>query len=221
MTSKSRQSNYPIGKYLIQLWTQSGLPLAAFMKALEYRNTSKAIKRFDAWINCGIGEPHIIQSIEQWKPEIQTVLAHHLKLTHEILDIEAAEARKERIAEARRTFAPFLQAIPEHREPSSISLFALTGGNRRQIANLPEGISELNERQCFQLITVAIKSHMEKSQGQTLYQGKIILYQAFLNFDATPLTFSTDGRFVGISTDRRPGEAFLIIGKKKFPGAII
>lgn len=221
MTSKPRQSTYPIGKYLIQLWAEAGVPLARFMETLGYRNTSKAIKRFDAWLTWGIGEQHILESLRRWRPDIEAALDNHLKLTKEVLDIEAAEAEKERIAEARRTFTPFVQAIPERDEPSSITLFAFTGGNHRQMARLPDGIVQFSDHDRIQAVAAAIKSHMERSGGRTLYQGRIISYQAFLSFDAPPLTFTTDGLLVGIDTDKRPGDATLTIGNRRFPGVIL
>jgi hypothetical protein len=118
MTSKPRQSNYPIGRYFIKLWTDTGLSLSAFVTALGYRNTSKAIKRFDEWLRWGVGEAHILHTIERWKPEIQQALDRELILTAEILDVEAAEAKRVLMAEARAAFQPYIEAIPEEREPS-------------------------------------------------------------------------------------------------------
>lgn len=220
MTSKPRQSNYPIGRYFITLWKESGLSIATFMTALGYRNTSKAIKRFDEWLRWGVGEAHILNSIEQWKPEIKDELDKQLKLTSQIIDIEAAEAKKVLIAEARAAFNPYIEAIPENREPSSICFFALTGGSRRQQMTLPADIHQLDDQLRTETIAALIKEHMAKSRGTTLFQGRIVAYQAFLTFDSRPVTFTTEGVMIGVDIDKTSGQATLMIGNRKFPGVI-
>ena len=221
MTSKPRQSNYPIGKYFITLWQESGLSISAFMTALGYRNTSKAIKRYDEWLRWGVGEAHVLNSIERWKPEIKDELDKQLKLTSQILDVEAAEAKKILIAEARAAFQPYIEAIPENREPSSICFFALTGGSKRQQMKLPSDIHQLDEPLQTETIAALIKEHMAKSSGRTLHQGQIVAYQAFLSFDGQPITFSTEGNQLGVDVDKTSGQATLKIGNRRFPGIIM
>lgn len=191
------------------------------MTALGYRNTSKAIKRFDEWLRWGVGEAHILHNIERWKPEIQQELDRELILTAEILDVEAAEAKRVLMAEARSAFRPYIETIPEEREPSSICFFALTGGNKRQQVGLPPEITELTETFRNEIIATLIQEHMAKSCGRTLYQGRIVAYQAFLTFGSPPISFTTNGTMLGVDTDKTTGKASLMIGKRKFPGVVM
>jgi hypothetical protein len=105
-------------------------------------------------------------TFERWKPEVRQELQRQLILTAEILDVEAAEARRVLMAEARAAFQPYIEAIPEEREPSSICFFALTGGNKRQQVGLPPDIRELIETSRNEIIATLIQEHMAKSGGR-------------------------------------------------------
>jgi hypothetical protein len=219
MTHRARRSNYPIGQLLIQLVDDHGGPLPAFFELLGYRNTQKAIKRFDQWLCNGCGEHHIIDSFRRWRPEIEGDLQSALERSEEILSVERTVAAEHQREEERAAFKPYIEAIPEESTPRSISLFALTGGTSRQRAALPIDILERSEEERRQLVGDVIRAHMQHSKGVTLWQGKILFYQVFYQFEARPFTFTTAGVLVGEDVDRSPGEATLFLrGGRPFPG---
>jgi hypothetical protein len=145
-------------------------------------------------------------------------IAQELQQTEEILKVEVQRYEDEHTAYLRARFVPYIEAIPEENRPRSISLYAVTGGNRRQKSALPLDILDRSEVERLAIVKGLIEAHMLKSQGRTLFQGKILFYQAFWSFGAAPTKFTTDGVLVGEDIDRSPGNATLTIaGGEPFP----
>ena len=208
--AKPRNSTYPIGQLLIRLWRESGLSLPDFFSSLGYSNTDKAVKRFDQWVQWGQGEEHLLTTVKRGYPQLEVELAQALAITQEMLAVEDKQAEEILTERLRATFTPYLQAIPEQNRPSSISLFAITGGNSRQRTELPADILERADGERLTIVRNAISEHMTKSGGRTLFQGKIVSYQVFWRFDEPPTSFSTDGILLGQDTDKTPGEPFVV-----------
>jgi hypothetical protein len=216
--AKVRHSEYPIGQLLISVWQETGLSFQEFFRTLGYKNTQKALKRFDCWVHNGTGCSLLIDCIRAWKPEISEELDRALKISDEMVCADIEKGREEQRELARAAFTPYIQAIPEESRPRSITCFAITGGNARQRISLPSNILDLPELERLGIVAEKIREHMVKSNGRTLYQGAIVCFQAFWRFEEPPTRFDLDGVLVGPDIDRRPGEATITLaGGRPFP----
>jgi hypothetical protein len=133
---------------------------------------------------------------------------------------------EEKIAEAahkeaeKAAFLPFFQAVPESREPCSISLFAFTGGASRYTRYLPASFPSWPLKEQYTYIKQQVVAHFESSQGRTLYQGRIISYRLFRWYDHPPLLLSVSGEPLGTDSGTPVPEATVTVGNRTLSAEI-
>ncbi|SEJ91240.1 hypothetical protein [Paraburkholderia diazotrophica] len=191
---RKRDSNYPVGKLLLNLIEQSGVTPQAFFAELGFTNFSKAIDRLDCWLKHGEGNRLLWERLEGSRfavdeHQLKKVMAENDALLQQ--EREAAARRREE--EARGDFRPRLDVIAELKRPTQITLFGLTDGNRRFGACLPEDIASWQRNDQLAYVKNAVVESFAKHQGRTFFTGKIEGYLYRPTFDDEPIRLNVTG----------------------------
>lgn len=219
---KQRFSSYPIGELLIHTFVDSGLSLPAFMNALGYGNSHKGIATFDHWLKNGSGNQLFLERLTRsaYAPPPE-VLRDALAATKGILDLERKTELARKVEEERQSFRPFVQGVAELTRPTSITMFALTGGPKRYTVSLPEDISQWEPAEREQLIKDTIVQNYAANAGRTLFMGKLTSYLFFGEYGERPTRYSIEGIRVGVVDGRPAGEAVLTVNGRPIPLGIL
>ncbi|WP_244212312.1 hypothetical protein [Paraburkholderia hospita] len=139
---KARQSRYPIGKLLLDVIDGSGLDPRAFFSELGFTNFSKAIERLDCWLIHGEGNALLLERLQSSRFAVdEHLLKQAMTQSDALIRRERGAVGKREEDEARSAFEPRLEVIAELSRPTQITLFCLSGGNRRFGTRLPDDIS--------------------------------------------------------------------------------
>jgi hypothetical protein len=217
---KHRSSEYPLGKLLLRLLVGSGLPLHSFVLAIGYGNPTKGIRAFDGMLRAGYPNDVFLTRLlsSNFSPGEEVVQA----ATNETLAILSHREKLEnlvKVAQERADFRPFFQAVPESSRPSSIAIFAFTGGASRYTRHLPASFSSWPLKEQYQYIKQQIISHFSSSGGRTLLQGRIIAYRLFHSYGLSPLLLSVNGEPLGTDSGHPIPEARIRIGTRSLSEA--
>ncbi len=218
---KPRFSSYPIGELLIRLLVDSGLSLPDFMHAIGYGNSAKGIATLDHWLQTGSGNPLFLERLASspLAPE-PAALRSAIAATTAILRDERRTEKQRRIEEEKRAFYPFVQGIAELSRPTSITMFAVTGGPSRYTVRLPQDILSWPDDAREELLRDTISRNYADNGGRTLFMGKITGYLFFREFGARPISYTVDGIARGELDARPAGEATLTINGRTIPHGI-
>jgi len=215
---KQRFSSYPIGELILQTFIDSGLKLPEFVRAIGYSNEAKGIATLDHWLQKGSGNPIFLERLTSSRhaPE-PAALRSAISATETILAEERKTEKQRRVEEERASFYPFVQGIAELSRPTSITMFAVTGGPSRYTVKLPLDIRDwpVTERDAF--LKDVITENYALNNGKTLFMGKITGYLFFSEYGAPPTRFSCEGISLGVSDARPVGEATLTINGRPIP----
>lgn len=191
---RARYSNYPIGKLFLNVIDQSGLDPKAFFAELGFTNFSKAIERLDCWLERGEGNILLLERLQSSRFAVQgNLLKQVMAETDALLQREREAVTKRQEDEARKTFQPCLEVIPELSRPTQITMFCLTGGNRRFGARLPDNISAWSWKDQRAYLKRLVSENFAKHQGRTYFTGKIIGYLYRPTFDSEPIQLTVTG----------------------------
>ncbi|OUL93193.1 hypothetical protein [Paraburkholderia hospita] len=191
---RARHSNYPIGKLLLNVIEQSGLDPKAFFAELGFTNFSKSIERLDCWLGHGEGNTLLLERLQSSRFAIDDNLLKQVMAENDVLlrrEREAAAKRGE--DEARKAFQPYLEVIPEFSRPTQITLFCLSGGNRRFGTRLPDDISAWPWDDQLACLKRLVPENFAKHQGRTYFTGKIVGYLYRPTFDSEPIQLTVAG----------------------------
>lgn len=218
---KQRFSSYPIGELLIETLRASGLKLPDFMREIGY-SPHNGIATFDQWISKGHGNPLFIERLtsSRFAPPVQE-LRQALADTEQIRGREKAAETRSRVEAERSAFRPFVQGIAELSRPTSITMFALTGGPRRYTVELPEGFAALPGPERERIAGETIRENFAANSGRTLFMGKLVGYLLFHEYGERPQHYSVEGRLLG-AIDARPAQtAVLTVNGRPLPHGLL
>jgi hypothetical protein len=191
---RARYSNYPIGKLLLKVIDESGLDPKAFFSELGFANFSKAVERLDCWLERGEGNILLLERLQSSRFAIEGNLLKQVMAENDVmLQREREVVAKREEAEARKAFQPCLEVIPELSRPTQITLFCLTGGNRRFGNRLPDDISTWQWVEQLAYLKQVVPENFAKHQGRTYFTGKIIGYLYRPTFDSELIQLSVTG----------------------------
>ncbi len=215
---KTRSSAYPLGQYILGLLEKSNQSITDFVRGLGYRNTNKGIREID-WVlengSISIGLSDRLKASALDQREFEEVLNQNLG----VLQAEGEQIADEEEQRERAEFQPYLLPEVENEIGSPLTIWAITGGNRRNELLFPKDFISQPRASQFEQIKSAIKDHFAQNGGRTLFQGRITAYRFFADYDADPLFFSVEGDYIGEEFDGEPpAQPKLVIGKKNFSG---
>ncbi len=215
---KSRFSSYPIGKLFIDTFHNSGLSLPEFARALGYSNTNKGIATLDCWLRNGTGNQLFLERLtsSRFAPE-PGALRTAMRETGALLAEERRTEKQQRVEAERAAFRPFVQGVAELSRPTSITMFAVTGGPARYTVPLPTDIAEWSADRRDEFLRETIKENFARNRGRTLFMGQITGYLFFREYGARPVSFSVDGLSRGEVDASPAGEAKLTINGRTIP----
>jgi hypothetical protein len=191
---KARHSTYPIGKMLLHVIDQSGLEPKTFFAELGFTNFSKAIAQLDCWLGDGEGNALLLERLQSSRFATDSNLLKQVMAENDVLLQRKSEAlTKHEEDEARKAFEPRLEVIAEFSRPTQITMFCLTGGNRRFGTRLPDGISAWPWDDQLAYLKRVVPESFAKHQGRTYFTGKIIGYLYRATFGSEPIQLTVTG----------------------------
>lgn len=90
-------------------------------------------------------------------------------------------------------FRPYIEVIPELPRPTQISLYCVTGGNRRFNSYLPGDIASWDWNEQLICVKRAVLENFEKHQGRTFFMGMIRGYFYYPADNARRIRLTVDG----------------------------
>lgn len=192
---KTRYSDYPIGKALLEAMADSGLSSHDFFCEIGYRNVTKAMRALDEWLQRGDGNPVLLERLQASRLAIPAETFAELLAANQVM-VDAARLQQAQAAEqrARERFVPRLAVIPEFSRPTcSITIFALMGGNERYNHNLPPDIATWPLEAQLTHVKQLAQENFATHDGKTLNTGRICGYTYQASFDEAPVRLTIDG----------------------------
>ncbi|KAE8761120.1 hypothetical protein FSO04_05225 [Paraburkholderia madseniana] len=191
---KPRYSNYPIGKLLLHVIDQSGLSPKEFFAELGFNNFSKALERLDCWLAYGEGNQLLIERLQSSRFAIDRDRLTAAMAENDVLLQREREvvARREE-DEARQSFRPHVEVIPELSRPTQITMFCFTGGNQRFNIGLPDDISAWTWEDQLAYLKQVVPENFAKHRGRTFFTGSIVGYLYRPTFDGDPIWLTITG----------------------------
>ena len=216
---KSSSCKNPMGKFVLALIDGAGLTVADFMREIGIAKVSKAIRRLDALVHDGELNPYLLAQIQSSKYRVPDEALHAVHEAHQRYLALQKEARRRAEEDYRRAhFYPHLAVIPELSRPTAISLFAVTGGNRRYEIRLPEEFDQWQEVDQLHWIKIAIRTAVERHKGRTAMMGRMMGYRYYFDFDRPPRLFDTEGELLAIDSDTFPVSGMATMTIRNRPG---
>jgi hypothetical protein len=174
-----------------------GLRKAQIVSLLGFKNITKGIRRFDAFVVDGVDSPGMFDRL----PSALGVPAETVRVAYEqTLDQMRAEAEAQRTANLERLrieFRPHVRVRTERTVPSPIFVVAMTGGPDRWLRiNLPEEIIALPENSQIEQAAEIIRQHHAEHKGWAGPFGSITGYHYRSEFEKA-VEFSVTGEAVG------------------------
>ena len=217
-TMRPRTSHYPIGKLLLKTLEASGLSLHYFSLAIGYGNSNKGVRAFDQMLTWGVPNPVFLMRLQSSRYAIPAeTLTEALVESETIVAEETRLARIAWIEEERRRFVPFIQAIPEHTMPTSITFHALTGGLNRYTHYLPSDFPEWSVTEQHRHLLTLIPNRFAAANGRTLFMGAITGYRLCIRYGEPAGIFSVDGTPLEGEATKKVGEATVRLAGKPTP----
>jgi hypothetical protein len=147
--------------------------LAAHM---GYRNTSKALRRLDAFLEAGEAGPEfrarLIAALDIDPVQFETAM----EATRELQRDEARRRDEAELAAARAAFRPHLRVIPERRIPQPIFVAAFTGVGFWLVQPLPEHVLSMPPILRLGVVGQIARDHYAQEEGHAGPFGAICGY---------------------------------------------
>src|SRR3954468_13785267 len=174
-----------------------GLRKAQIVSLLGFKNITKGIRRFDAFVVDGVDSPGMLDRL----PSALGLPAETVHAAYEpTLDQRRAEAeaqRSARLERLRAEFRPHVRIRTERTVPSPIFVVAMTGGPDRWLRiSLPEEITALPEHDQIAQVAEIIQQHHAERKGWAGPFGSITGYYYRVEFERA-VEFSVTGEVVG------------------------
>jgi len=153
---------------------------------MGYRNQNKGLRRLDSMLSKG-------EFQELFLKECAMVLALNFDEVFSAVNADD-KVRRDKVEQLQRAhFKPYIYLKTEQTRPSSITMFALTGGTMKHKAfYVPENLWLASEDNSFSLIGELIREHFNDSDGIVAFFGKISGYLYCPTYDDS-YDFSING----------------------------
>jgi len=195
-----KTSNYPISTFLSEFYASLDIPVREFVRLLGYGSVSKGINRFDKWLQEGRGEHEFIEKLVSAFPDLQFALNDALEKTNSLFWEADEKSRAEADREEERRFRPYIYLETKEQRPSSVAMFAVSGGHSKFI-RLPERFATLTKAEQLVAARQAILDHRRERGGFCVFFGPVIAYRLVRTLSETVL-FDTEGAFVSEQRER-------------------
>jgi len=122
--------------------------------------------------------------------------------TREQLRLDVQQATVEQEARRRREFRPHIFMVGEQKVPSSITMCALSGGNRHRMIFLDdEEFQNQSVEEQMESIRGFIKVHQEEKGGMVMFFGSALAYLYRPTASGNGIQFTTQGQIVKTDVD--------------------
>ena len=195
-----KTSTYPISTFLSEFYSSLDIPVRDFVRLLGYGSVSKGINRFDKWLQEGKGEHEFIEKLVQTFPELQFALNDALEKTNSLFWEETETSRAEMDRDEEKRFRPYIYLETKEQRPSSVGMFAVSGGQSKFI-RLPERFATLTKAEQMVAARAAILEHRKERGGFCVFFGPVIAYRLVRSLSDSVL-FDSEGNFVSEQRER-------------------
>jgi hypothetical protein len=187
----------PLQTLVSEMMAVKGLRKSQIVSLLGFKNITKGIRRFDAFVADGVDSPGMLDRL----PSALGVPAATVHAAYEqMLDQIRTEAEAQRSAHLERLrieFRPHVRVKTERAVPSPLYIVAMTGGPDRWLRiSLPEEVTALPEHSQIEQVAEIIQQHHAKHKGWAGPFGSIIGYYYRSEFERA-IEFSVTGQVVG------------------------
>jgi hypothetical protein len=212
---------YPIAILVQATMAERGFSRGKLAVEMGYRNVSKALRRFDAFV---AGE----ETTPEFRPRLTAALdiepdqfEQALEATRTLQCDEARQRDEAEIAAARAAFRPHLRVIPERRVPEPIFVAAFTGVDFWLVEPLPEDLLLMSAwRQLHTVVRIA-RAHFRRTKGRVGPFGAICGYLFRTKFEKA-IRLDVEGNVRGIHHGRIPeSHASLWVGHRQIPQGLL
>ncbi len=163
---------YPISQLISRIMLDAGFDREQFVASLGYRKIDRGCRRLGAWLDQGAGYPRIIKQIAASYPQHAEQLSAALAATQKIRKDESEAAFVARCTAEQATFRPYIHVEGETRVPSSIVMFAVSGGKWNYIS-IPDDTLALHLPELLAALPQLMQAYVRKHDGQCPFFGKV------------------------------------------------
>ena len=191
---KPRHSNYPINKLLSKVIEQSGVTPQIFFAELGFKNFPKAVESLDRWLIRGDGNPLLLEKLQSSRFAVDSGRLEAATTENALMlerERHAKADRQER--EARKAFVPHIEVITEWLRPAQITLFCISGGNRRYCPPLPIDLTARSLEDQLSYIKRVVTENFAQHNGRTFFNGRITGYLYHHSFDGEAIQLRMSG----------------------------
>lgn len=213
---KPRSTKSPLVQLVLDVIQQSQLPLHQFLQQIGIQNVTKAMRHLDVALLTGQVNPHLLLLIQTSAYKIpEDQLQQVIHQNNQFIDLLRHQEQLLQQQVEKDQFRPRIEVIPELVKPTSISMFAVTGGNKRFITYLPKDISNWSSEDQLDFLKKSILENYSKHQGRTFFTGEITGYYFYSIFEKPPVEFNVQGDVVGVvNKPVTKTTCFAVIGNK-------
>jgi hypothetical protein len=174
-----------------------GLRKGQIISLLGFKNISKGIRRFDAFVEDGVDSPGMLDRLPSALGlPAETVYAAYEQMLEQ-MRTEAETQRKASLERLRAEFRPHIRVQTDRRVPSPIFVVAMTGGPDRWLRiSLPEEITVLPEYDQMEEVAEIVRQHHAERKGWAGPFGSINGYYYRAEFEKA-VEFSVTGEMMG------------------------
>jgi hypothetical protein len=197
---KKLRSTYPLGQFLIALFTDAGLSLPDFIRALGYRNVNKGIRAFQRFLATGYGPTIFYTRLEA------SVFAPSSSSFEMVVQLNCEQIAQELYREHglvaddfKEDFRPFVHAIPSLPEVESVSFFAQSGDFTTHTIRVQPKLASMPVEEQHKVIGAKIRRNYRETRGVVPFLGATRYYLYYHSWDAPPTAFTVGGTPLGIA----------------------
>jgi hypothetical protein len=176
-------SYYPISQLIYRTFQESGLKRSQFIASLGYRNITGGLRSLDRWLDCGEGDPLLIDRL------VQVYRVHPSTIHGALMETEAqhkAEHHEEMHRREQWECQNFHQYVfietPAGVVRSSFTVAAIAAPAVKTI-RLPEGLVAEPESEQIQFVAELIRAHLNERGGKLSLFGDIVGYRFVCAYD--------------------------------------
>jgi hypothetical protein len=186
-------SQYPISQLLARIMTDWGFSRPQFVTSLGYRNPERGLRRLNPWIDQGEGFALILKQIAASYPLHSDEIQKAVAATAQMKAAEAEAAWIESLKAEAGTFRPYIHVEGETWRPSSICIFAMSGG-RWNLIDVPRPILALVLDEQLAALTELMRGYLKEYEGSCPFFGKVTGFRFVRLLDY--FQFDKEGRLI-------------------------
>jgi hypothetical protein len=200
---------------------ERGISRGQLATHMGYRNTSKALRRLDAFLEAGAARPEfqarLIAALDIDPVQFETAM----EATRDLQRDEARRRDEAELAAARAAFRPHLRVMPGRRIPQPIFVAAVTGVAFWLVQPLPERVLSMPPIRRLHVVGQIARDHYAQKEGHAGPFGAICGYLFRTEFEhAIQLDIEgmVRGEQHGLISE---GSATLWLGRRQIPSGLL